>query len=99
MKKRKKIAPFYVLDFFSHHRFVNFVRFVCVRVYVCVSVSNMPSISLSVHNVFLDAKRVYASVHFTEDHKLVEIMKDQFFSAIQRQLRGIHGGVTVLTKV
>ena len=39
----------------------------------------MPSIRLSVHNVFLDAKRVYASVHFTEDHKLGEIMKDQFF--------------------
>ena len=40
----------------------------------------MPSISLSVHNVFLDAKREWAcsSVHFTEDHNLVETMKDRF---------------------
>ena len=53
----------------------------CVCVCVCVSVSIMPSISLSVHNVFLDAKRewVCASLHMTEDYNLVEIMKDRFF--------------------
>ena len=39
---------------------------------MCVSI--MPAISLSVHNVFLDAKRewVCVSIHMTADHNLVE---------------------------